>query len=239
MREFTFAVRYESGADRLMDVFHDTSSLTGVSFDGCVFGDRFWRLERFSGPAEALDAVERVRLDDTYDEEGVTVTPVTAERHHERVERDDSRLLLYSYVSDIRGGDSVHSIAGHILDEGALFETRRHEGRHEWRILLRSDRNVGQLYDTLTGRLRDGLTFETGHLREVEAWNPALLNEPALPGEQQVALRTAWELGYYETPSEASLDDIAEELGVPRSTLSYRLRRAEAQLVRGYFQGPG
>ncbi|MFC7228789.1 helix-turn-helix domain-containing protein [Salinirubellus salinus] len=239
MREFTFTVVYDRGVDPLMDVFLETPALTAVSFDGCVLGDRFWRLERFTGPPEALDRVERVRRDEDYDDEGVTETPVEAVRYHETVERDGDRLLLYSYVSDIHGGDSVHSIAGRILDEGALFETRRHEGRHEWRVLLRTDRNVGQLYDTLTGRLRDGLAFETGHLREVDGWNPALLNEPSLPGEQRVALRTAWELGYYETPSDASLDDIAEELGVPRSTLSYRLRRAEAQLVRDHFEGPG
>lgn len=96
---------------------------------------------------------------------------------------------------------------------------------------------MGTLYENLTGRLRDGLSFETGHLRDVNGWESDLLNDVTLPGEQRIALRTAYEHGYYDTPSEATLEEIAEELGIPRSTLSDRLRRAEAQLVQRHLEG--
>jgi predicted DNA binding protein len=64
------------------------------------------------------------------------------------------------------------------------------------------------------------------------------VNDVTLPGEQQVALRTAYEHGYYDTPRDATLEELATALDVPRSTLSYRLRRAEAQLVRNHVEGP-
>jgi predicted DNA binding protein len=238
MREFTFSIVYEPETDPLMDRFIDEPSLTAVSFDGCVSEDRFWRLERFSGTAESLDAVERLRSDDDYDGESLTESACVADRYHDTIERNGDRLLLYSYLADISGGESVHTLAGLVLDPGALFETRRHGNRHEWRVVLRSDRNVGMLYDNLTGRLREGLRFETGHLRDVDSWEPELVTDVTLPGEQQVALRTAYEHGYYDTPSAATLDEIAAELDVPCSTLSYRLRRAEAQLVRNHIEGP-
>ncbi|ELZ08665.1 helix-turn-helix domain-containing protein, partial [Natrialba aegyptia] len=37
--------------------------------------------------------------------------------------------------------------------------------------------------------------------------------------------------GYYETPRQIDLSELADRLDVPRSTLSYRLRRAEATLA--------
>ena len=42
-----------------------------------------------------------------------------------------------------------------------------------------------------------------------------------------LALRT----GYFETPSEASLDDLADELGITRQVLSDRIRRANQKVL--------
>lgn len=58
--------------------------------------------------------------------------------------------------------------------------------------------------------------------------------EPAgegLTDRQQEALRTAYEMGYFEIPRRASLEAIAEELGISASAASERLRRAETQLL--------
>lgn len=60
--------------------------------------------------------------------------------------------------------------------------------------------------------------------------------EPEPPGDgltnhQQEALRTAYELGYFDIPRQASLEDIATELDISASSLSERLRRAETQLI--------
>jgi hypothetical protein len=60
--------------------------------------------------------------------------------------------------------------------------------------------------------------------------------EPEAPGDgltdrQREALRVAYEMGYFDVPRRASLDDVAAELGVTASSVSERLRRAQTHLV--------
>ncbi|ELZ00878.1 helix-turn-helix domain-containing protein [Natrialba asiatica] len=60
--------------------------------------------------------------------------------------------------------------------------------------------------------------------------------DPEAPGDgltdpQREALRTAYEMGHYEIPQSASLDDVAAELGITASSLSERLRRAQTRLI--------
>jgi hypothetical protein len=58
--------------------------------------------------------------------------------------------------------------------------------------------------------------------------------EPAgegLTDRQQEALRTAYEMGYFEIPRRAALDDVAAELDISASSASERLRRAQTQLI--------
>lgn len=56
---------------------------------------------------------------------------------------------------------------------------------------------------------------------------------------QREALRTAYEMGYFEIPRTASLNDIADELGITASSLSERLRRGQAHLVESTVSSPG
>ncbi|WP_049922896.1 helix-turn-helix domain-containing protein [Halopiger djelfimassiliensis] len=60
--------------------------------------------------------------------------------------------------------------------------------------------------------------------------------EPKPPGDgltdcQREALRTAYELGYFDIPRQASLEEIAAELDISASSVSERLRRAQTQLI--------
>ncbi|MFP8951959.1 helix-turn-helix domain-containing protein [Natrialbaceae archaeon A-arb3/5] len=60
---------------------------------------------------------------------------------------------------------------------------------------------------------------------------------PEPPGDgltnpQHEALRTAYELGYFEIPRRTSLEEIAAELDIAASSVSERLRRAQTQLVQ-------
>jgi len=54
--------------------------------------------------------------------------------------------------------------------------------------------------------------------------------------KQQAAIETALEKGYYESPRQASLTDLAEELDVTDSAVSQRLRAAETKLVKSMFE---
>lgn len=236
MREFTFDLVYEPGADPLVDVFADHPELVAQSLDGCTTGERFWRIERFRGPGEALDAVEGVRLDGDRPAESVTEAACVATRYHDVLADGRNERVIYSYLDEVGDGETVHTLAGRHLDDGLLFETHRFGDTHRWRILMRSDRNVGLLYDNLGARLRDGLSFRMGHLREASGWQGTPLEETSVAPEQRRALTAAVEAGYYEIPRAVSLDDLADDLDVPRSTLSYRLRRAEERLAVAFVE---
>ncbi|AHG00303.1 bacterio-opsin activator [Halostagnicola larsenii XH-48] len=52
-----------------------------------------------------------------------------------------------------------------------------------------------------------------------------------LTSKQQTALVQAWEAGYFDTPREASLEDVAEKLDITQQSLSKRLHRAHKSLI--------
>jgi len=53
-----------------------------------------------------------------------------------------------------------------------------------------------------------------------------------LTDRQHEALRTAYEMGYFNIPRHASLEEVAAELEISASSVSERLRRAQTQLIQ-------
>lgn len=53
----------------------------------------------------------------------------------------------------------------------------------------------------------------------------------ALTDRQLEVLRTAYDMGFYEVPREASVDDVAEEVGIDGGTVSEHLQRAERNIL--------
>lgn len=49
---------------------------------------------------------------------------------------------------------------------------------------------------------------------------------------QRTVVNTALEMGYYELPREATLEEIADEAGVAKTTVSQHLRKAENELIK-------
>lgn len=102
-------------------------------------------------------------------------------------------------------------------------------------IEIRSDRSVAM---TLVGHPRDlGVVLEgtpEGVSLDVRRVQGGVATDPGrLSGRQRQALRTAWEVGYYEVPRRNGVEAVAEELDCAVSTASELLRRAEAGLVGG------
>ncbi|RDI72640.1 helix-turn-helix domain-containing protein [Halopelagius longus] len=52
-----------------------------------------------------------------------------------------------------------------------------------------------------------------------------------LTDHQREALRIAYEMGYFDIPRTATLDEVATELGITASSVSERLRRAQTYLI--------
>jgi hypothetical protein len=74
------------------------------------------------------------------------------------------------------------------------------------------------------------VSFSTQSLTSVDTAPRGL--EFGLTEKQAEALALAWELGYFRTPRESHLDDVAAALGISKQAVSERLRRAEQILVR-------
>lgn len=62
--------------------------------------------------------------------------------------------------------------------------------------------------------------------------------ESLLPEAQRAALATALREGYFEVPRDCTLADVADALGVDKSTASRRLRRATAAVTAQFLAGP-
>lgn len=235
MRELLISVEYEAEADPLMDVFRDhDSELSADAIASCIDRDKSWLVERFEGPQSALDRIKRIRCDPDAPREEMTATQCDASRHSHLLERSPTTLVVHTFVKGLHTCDSVIALAGRFLDPGFVVQSRRHGSRHEFRLLLQSDENVDVFCERVEEHLDDGISFQFGRLGEADWWSHDSLSPVTLPQEQRETLRMAVNEGYYETPREITVGELAEKLDIPQSTTSYRLRQAEAQLAKGY-----
>lgn len=88
-------------------------------------------------------------------------------------------------------------------------------------------------------RLSDFHNYLTDHDMKVRikrtytfAEETARRRDFGLSNEQREALVLALRRGYFETPSEVSLDDLADELGITKQAVSNRIRRGNAKILR-------
>lgn len=110
---------------------------------------------------------------------------------------------------------------------GAVFISSERVGEG-WRIRIRfPDRESLREYASYCEERE--LTFDLRQLydAEGEGGHSLGLTEP-----QAETLRTATEMGYFEVPRKAELEDLADVLNVSRQAVSERLRRATEALVR-------
>jgi predicted DNA binding protein len=236
MREFLFSLTYSPGVDDYMDAFIENESLRSEAIISCLDTEQLWRIERVTGDPETLDRLDTLLLDETLDRESISTRACRGARRHSLLEADARSRVVYTYLSEVAYCDAVPLIAVQYLTGGLVFETVRRRRRAQWRILMQDDEKIGMVYDTLGGRLADGIDFEFGHLEETTRWQHTLLSSRSLRSEQQQVLELAVERGYFETPREVTLDELAAELDVPRSTVSYRLRRATAELAKEFVE---
>jgi len=88
-----------------------------------------------------------------------------------------------------------------------------------------ADRDVFNRFSSFWGR---NAGFQLHRLtRDGESQPPG----DGLTDRQREALRIAYELGYFDIPRGASLEDVAAELDVTPSSVSERLRRAQTRLI--------
>ncbi|WP_129115698.1 helix-turn-helix domain-containing protein [Halegenticoccus tardaugens] len=238
MREFVFALDYEPDSNPVADVLAAHPETTVRSLSCHVTPESLWRVDHATGPPDALAALEDAFLTADYCSDCLVTEDCGADCDSQVLDRADGTLVLYTYWARTPVCTSVPHLALEHLGEGLLFETRREGRRYRWRIVLSDAANVPGFFAALGDEVGECAGMEMIRLTDLSPRRArADADEELLPREQRDALRAAVEHGYYETPRDVDLSELAADLGVPRSTLSYRLRRAEAQLATQFVAG--
>jgi predicted DNA binding protein len=237
MRELVFALEYEPGCNRVADALaaHPDARVRSLSLHATA--EHLWRVDHATGTAEALADIESAFLDSDYYADCLATEDCDATQSTEVLDRAGDTLVLYSHWKRTPTCASVPHIARAHLGDGVLFETR-HEGRHyTWRLIHAGDGDVAAFFDDLEAAVGDCARMEMLRAGDASAPVDASHDPGALSTEQEAALRAAVEHGYYESPREVDVGDLAAHLDVPRSTLTYRLRRAEEHLAKQHVAG--
>ena len=233
MRELVFTLEYEAGCNAVADALADHPEARIRSLSLHATPESLWRVDHATGTPTALDDVEAAFLTGDYYADCLATEDCGATQTTQVLEHTDDTLVLYSYWQRTPTCVSVPHIALDRLGEGALFETR-HEGReYRWRVIHSGSSDVRGFIDSVEAAVGDCATLELDRL--TDASSPATTagaGSDGLSTVQEEALRAAVEHGYYETPREIDVGGLAERLDVPRSTLTYRLRRAESHLAK-------
>ncbi|WP_114578651.1 helix-turn-helix domain-containing protein [Saliphagus sp. LR7] len=238
MRELVFALEYEPGCNRVADVLADHPDARVRSLSLHATAQQLWRVDHATGTPGTLDAIEDAFLTTDYYADCLATEDCGATQTTRVLDREDDTLVLYSDWERTPTCASVPHIARDHLGDGVLFETR-HEGRHyTWRLIHSGEGEVAAFFDALEAAVGDCAQLEM--LRTADTTTSAEgvdETQRDLSPEQEAALRAAVEHGYYESPREVDVGELAEHLDVPRSTLTYRLRRAEEHLAKQHVAG--
>jgi predicted DNA binding protein len=98
---------------------------------------------------------------------------------------------------------------------------------NEWEFRMRFDdrEKLNDYYEYLND---NDVSFELQRLYEIS--HPGNVSQFGLTPKQSEALTTALEMGFFDLPRDATMEEIADELDIAPQSLSDRLRRAEKTL---------
>lgn len=98
-------------------------------------------------------------------------------------------------------------------------------GKAEWNVTAPRDR-----LSALGDQLREfGISFEVAYIHQ------EFESEQLLTDQQSSLVRAAVDRGYYDTPRTCSLTELADELGMAKSTCSEMLHRAEGKIIKEFL----
>jgi predicted DNA binding protein len=237
MRELVFALEYAPGTNAVADILAANPETTIRSLSCHVSPDHLWRVDHVAGGDDALDELAETVASAEYYTDCLARRDCEADWETDVLDRTDDALVLYSYWSRTPSCTSIPHLALDHFGEGLIFQTTWTGRRYEWRIISPDDTSYREFRDAIEAEIDE--TTGVRFVRVGDAGSTASENKTAtLTAEQDAAVRAAVEHGYYQTPREIETYELAEKLGIPGSTLSYRLRRAEAKLADAYTINP-
>ncbi len=141
------------------------------------------------------------------------------------VRRLDESDVMTMYKAEWQ--DRVESVIFAYTSIGATIMEAKGQSR-EWILRMRFDdrKNTNAFTELLS---ENDVSFQLERLHEIT--NPRTGEQYGLTPKQQEAVTVAWDSGYYDLPRSASMEDIADELGITAQSVSDRLRRAQYTLI--------
>lgn len=237
MREFRFTVEYDEGSDPLMDLFILNEGLYNRSKSISVSTSGLWRVDSFTGPEEVLEELEMIYKSNLVCNDCLGVHKECDAVWQYQIIREEKGLrTIYSYLRQISYCHSIPFLSIKHMGNGLFFYAERYKDKYNWRVLMPEDNKAGELYDALEENLPNGISINLKQLKKPNSWLDSYAGTTELPHEQRNVLVTSIEMGYYDTPRGATLQELAEKLGIPESTCRYRLRRAEDWLTKSFIQ---
>lgn len=233
MRELVFALEYAPGTNAVADILAANPETTIRSLSCHVSPDHLWRVDHVAGSDDALDELADTVASAEYYTDCLARRDCEADWKTDVLDRTDDALVLYSYWTRTPSCTSIPHLALDHFGDGLIFQTTWVGHRYEWRIIAPDDTTYHAFRDSIEAEIDDttGVTFI--RVGDAEEATPDE-GSAALTRAQDAAIRAAVDHGYYETPREIETYELADRLGIPGSTLSYRLRRAEAELAEAY-----
>lgn len=232
MRELVFALEYAPGTNAVADILTENPETKIRSLSCHVTPHNLWRVDHVTGGHSALDELTETVANAEYYTDCLARRDCEADWETQVLDHTDDALVLYSYWSRTPSCTSIPHLALDRYGDGLIFQTTWVGHRYEWRIIAPDNTAYLDFRNAIEDEIDDttGVTF----VRVGDADDATPDDELSLTPEQDAAMRAAVEHGYYQTPREIETYDLAAKLGLPGSTLSYRLRRAEAQLAEAY-----
>ncbi len=128
--------------------------------------------------------------------------------------------------------EQEHQLISNIIcNEGVLLFARGDSNNWKFELRFPNRANVSQFFRDVSN---DSIHLElTSLFEEVEF--ESVNHESILTTKQEHALKTALEMGYFNTPRDVRLADVATELNISSSACSVLLRRGHKQLLKKKF----
>jgi|GEM_PF-2226711 len=171
----------------------------------------------------------------------VDVTGGSSELEDELASRIDD-IEIMSDDEDIRSYQlrlSTQTPESYLLSLGVVVRSTevRHNGT-SIHVEVPPDIDIGDVVDKLENRFGSAtVVMCRGPPTNRERFGRRLeLDADSLTDKQMKALKTAYYLGYFEQPKENSAGEIADALGVSRSTFLQHLRTAQRKAFGGLFR---
>jgi predicted DNA binding protein len=118
------------------------------------------------------------------------------------------------------------SIIDNIIRKNCVFigPTVVKDGVENWHIMAPTREELQEVVASLE------LCADIAYIRNTEGAEP----DVGLTERQMNTLKTAVEMGYFDTPRRASIKDVADRLKVSPSTAVEHLRKAEKKVLENY-----